>query len=703
MINTDKELTQKAIALLPLLNTAIKSVRLYPPTSLSVSGANEKLFQALSKLLDEEETIFFTESEKSLLICGKALLQKDQEKFLTLALLNILLGLGIRSISFRRGLEKSELGHFIGLLAGNPDNIQNEGGLIKMMSDLNIIHASVDEKVYVAMDKGHQVLASIDKTDDQVTRFFMLNQPDMDPGSPQFREMIKNPDAISRAFETGLSKILEQKVNMTSVQFYENLDNLLSLVDNIAEGLDGEGKTALSRQIGQAMIDMDWNVSEQMTHRNIQHLLGGQLARYLTEELTQSKLDAAGGESRKEAPKNRLLQIAEKFGIKLQDSKTLFDEALMSYLPQIVEQLVAQRHQEAMENLLERLAANLQSANTDVRIRAARNLADILERLPGEVRNKVVEKLSGQIISWIKNETVFSEEYQRMCVILKNVTQDAISQKHFFEALKYLHAFNAVAEGNGEKTGAAKKLVTDLLSQLAAPGNMDILLREINTQESEIKHDASLVMAALGTNAVEDLLDQLLSNTDSDERVRIMHLIASQKGKALPLLSARIEKDAPWFYLRNLAYIMGQIGNEESAQVLAPLLMHDNDKLRLEALKSISKTGGNQRAAILLAALPGANEEFKPSIVEALGQSKSVEAVPVLIDLLKSKPLIASAARTALEEKICIALGAIGSADAIRPLTDITSSTSFLNLRSYSDKVKAAAATSLRAIKRKTA
>ena len=100
-------------------------------------------------------------------------------------------------------------------------------------------------------------------------------------------------------------------------------------------------------------------------------------------------------------------------------------------------------------------------------------------------------------------------------------------------------------------------------------------------------------------------------------------------------------------------------------------------------------------------AYPLVEEEFKPVIIEVIGQSKAADAVPFLMDLLKDKPLIASVTRTTLEEKICTALGAIGSPDAIDLLSNITATKSFLGLRAYPEKVKAAAARALISIQTK--
>jgi HEAT repeat protein len=56
-----------------------------------------------------------------------------------------------------------------------------------------------------------------------------------------------------------------------------------------------------------------------------------------------------------------------------------------------------------------------------------------------------------------------------------------------------------------------------------------------------------------------------------------------------------------------------------------------------------------------------------------------------------------------MEEKICVALGAIGSPEAINDLSEIAESRSFLRIRAYPEKVKAAAARALASIRKKQA
>ena len=703
----DKDVLTRSLDALALLNTAVKIARLYPIASASVSTAIEKLYLALTDLIAKDGQIVFAESEKALLIDGQSLTQKDQEKPHTLSLINILLNFGLSSVTFCRGLEKDELERLVVLLSRGTESVLADGGLAVQLANQKILHVLLDQKVYVAIDKDRQILAGLDTAGDRITNLFAIAHPDMNPASPEFREMAANPEALADAFKTGLTKIMAQKDTMTSVQLSDSLSSMLSLVDKIAVGLDDQNRSLLSERVGQAMLAADPVMTEQMTTQHMESLLGGLLLQYLMAELTRGKMGVAGSgwneasaDNTQNGAKGRLLQVAEKFSLRLQDTRTLLNDELMSVLPKIIEQLIAQKEQGVMDNLLEHLAANLMNDNVDVRLSAARSLVDIIEHLPAERKNEVIQKLSLPLIAWLRYETAFSPEYQKLSTGMKKAAQDLLSQRQVSEAVKYVVGFRAVAD-DAEKTETISEIARNAISETASPANIDILLNEIDSPDKQIREDIGQLFMALGNTAVEYLLDELKTKTDSAERVRIMHLIGSAREKALPLLIKRILKEAPWFYLRNVAYLLGQIGNEDSARALVPLLSHENDKLRHEALKSIYRTGGSKRGRILLDALSLADEDSKSSIVDALGQAKTVDAVPVLIELLKNRPLITTTARTTLEERICMALGAIGSPDAIAMLSEIASTKTFLKLRTYPEKVKAAATRSLAILKRR--
>ena len=102
-----------------------------------------------------------------------------------------------------------------------------------------------------------------------------------------------------------------------------------------------------------------------------------------------------------------------------------------------------------------------------------------------------------------------------------------------------------------------------------------------------------------------------------------------------------------------------------------------------------------------MSVLPQVDDQFKRNIIETLGNAKCVDAVPELLNMLKTRSTIAPSLRADLEEKICIALGAIGSPEAIPALSEIAESKSFLRIGTYPKKVKIAAGMALISIRKK--
>jgi HEAT repeat protein len=150
-----------------------------------------------------------------------------------------------------------------------------------------------------------------------------------------------------------------------------------------------------------------------------------------------------------------------------------------------------------------------------------------------------------------------------------------------------------------------------------------------------------------------------------------------------------------------MAYILGRIGNEASADILRPLLLHKDKRVRTEALKSILSTGGNKKGPLLLSVIYQVEPDFKLTIIETLGKIKCVEAVTDLLYMLKSKSTMAKDAQISLQDKICNALEAIGSPEAIPALSEIADSKSFLGIQSsYPKEITHAAKRALVYIKK---
>ena len=323
-----------------------------------------------------------------------------------------------------------------------------------------------------------------------------------------------------------------------------------------------------------------------------------------------------------------------------------------------------------------------------------------IESIPSEEKMDMLRKLSIQSAEWIEKEDAVTPEYKELCRRLEALLQEFISNGFFAEAMPIINVFSKIYNGTLKKDDDIKEISLKVLRNLASTNNFNILFKEINTNEHDKKNEASQIFAWFGSLVIDKLLDSLKKDSDSKTRISIIHVIEEMGPAAIPAVKASINMNTPWYYLRNMAYLLGRIGNESSVDVLKPLLLHKEKRVGKEAFKSIVQTGGNMRGPMLLSMLFLVDQELRVDIIEALGKLKCKEAVTDLHNILKSNSTIAKN-DISVPQKICNALGAIGSPEAIKVLTAIAESKSILGIGSYSKEVKYAAERTLAYIKRK--
>ena len=328
-------------------------------------------------------------------------------------------------------------------------------------------------------------------------------------------------------------------------------------------------------------------------------------------------------------------------------------------------------------------------------------LEGAIESVPSEEKREMMKRLSGRVSDWIEKQTIASPEYKEICKNLHTLLQDLISNGFFAEAKPIVDTFSKINTGILKKDKAIREAALEVLRTLASENNINLLFKEIHISEKNKTTEAFQILAGLGDVVIFKLLNNLREATESKERIAILHVIEEMGPQALPTIRASINLNAPWYFLRNMAYIIGRIGNETSADILPSLLLHKDKRVRKEALKSLGQTGGNKRGSILLTVLPQAEPELRVNIIEMLGKIRYADAVALLREMLKNKSLGAKDDLVSLQEKICNTLGAIGSQEAVKTLTEIAEAKSILGIGAYPKEVKYAAERALAYIKKR--
>ncbi|OPX41442.1 MAG: hypothetical protein B1H13_02085 [Desulfobacteraceae bacterium 4484_190.3] len=743
----ESKIQEKAVEAIIIMNAAITNLRIYPPASAMINNTVDRAYKVFLAILEDEESVIFAESEKNILVCGQLLDQKDQGRPQVIAFLKLLLDFGIKSVTFERGMDRSELLTFLEIMKEKPENVEKEGGMQKVAENKKMPHIILDQKVYVATDKDRQILSGLDIKDEEIIKYLVGDDATSDVSMEKIKELARDPERISRIIQTGMKHATVAKGIVPDSEVSENVILMVRALDKIADRVD---KEKISSQVAKTIAGMDIEVISAVLIQGIDELIRDgvfdQIANEIDDETFEaivanikhisdrisagdekyiysniesarrayrSMMNSDKGQRKKDEIEKRIAgeeKEEEKKIVQLKDTVShilkgekeyFFDERMMQSLSGITKQLFVKKKNETCEDIIDKFSGGLFSENAEVRAQASEALSRIIGSLTVEQRTVMVSRISGRLVDWIKIETTVTPAYKKICDELKNLAQTMIIGRQFAECRHILDVFNMIHSGKVEKIKEIQDISGDVLREIATEEILDILFDEFETNKQNGLGDAGFNLSRLGTAPLNRLLKILLESPDSAERVRILKIVSEIGHVAIPVLTERIKEDEPWYFIRNLVYLIGKVGGKDQAKLLEPFLVSQYPKVREETLKSIYCIGEEYRTNIFLSALSIADNQMKIGIVDMLGSMRDTNSVRPLLKLLESKPLITSKVRNKLEEKICVALGNIGSQEAIPTLMAISRRRDLLGVKRYSPKVKIAAGKALAAIRRK--
>jgi HEAT repeat protein len=726
---------EKAVETLVIMNSAIVNLRLYPPTNAMIAKSVDKLYETFMALFEDEKSILFAESDRNLLLSGEPLSQKHLGKPQVAVFLMLMLNWGIKSLTFEKGLEKSELISFLQTMSTKPDEVKQKGGLEQIIAEGKMPHILINQKIYIAKDQDQQIVASLEIKDEDIVKYITSEVPDAMLDSQKLKELAKDPDWVARIFQSGMQSINDGTI--PAAKLSEGMLHMLSTLDKLTEHADRE---KISQLIAAYIADMDAELIAITLSQNIEHILDNRLFDDIMKKMSWDTFEKvyatiqhmADGitiedkgahdhrtdaiqhtyrhvmssekgivlrtqiqekQAREEEEKRKRINDLRKTGstiIHTLDAGNA-DESIIKSSPGTVQELFAEEENETAAAIIERLGNTLLTNDVRARTNASEALATILKNLSAEGKMAIWPSLTGQLINWLTIETTYTPALKSIISHLVELAQGWIRNKKFTECEPLVNVFRLIFSRQIEKNEEIQSAASAALKEIASEEIVDILMEEIRADKDNLNKEPARIQTMLGEFALYRFLEILHNSDDSSERVLVLNLIAEMGPGAAQIIIDRIDPHAPWYYLRNLLRLLGRIGKEEHARVLEPLLFHEDQRVQREALKGISNIGGNARGKILLDALSKCDDLFKASVVATLGSLKYRKALHPLMDLFKAKLSAPEEVKVDLQEKICLALGNIGDKEALPFLTEISKQTGFLGFRSYNPAVKTAA------------
>ena len=143
---------EKAVETLFIMKRAVVHLHMYPPSHPLVINTIDKIYESLMDIFEKEDSVIFAESERNLIIFGKLISQKYRGNPYIAIFLMLMINWRIKSITFMRGLEKSEILPFLEILAKTPDEVKMKGELERFIAERKMPHILFNQKIYTAKD-----------------------------------------------------------------------------------------------------------------------------------------------------------------------------------------------------------------------------------------------------------------------------------------------------------------------------------------------------------------------------------------------------------------------------------------------------------------------------------------------------------------------------------------------------------------------
>ena len=206
--------------------------------------------------------------------------------------------------------------------------------------------------------------------------------------------------------------------------------------------------------------------------------------------------------------------------------------------------------------------------------------------------------------------------------------------------------------------------------------------------------DVNAYLMLLQKNSIKPLI-KLLGELKNSKARRVFCDALSEIGKnGIELFTPFID-DRRWYLVRNITYILGRIGKEQSLPYIQKVFNHEENRVRREAVQALGLIGGPKAIGLLVRALTDNDVRIRCMAAINLGKVGKKAGLIPLLEVVQSKDFYK---REPAEIKAFFnAIGMVGSNEAIPVLQQLLERKSWFG-RGKTDEIRMGAANALATI-----
>jgi len=282
------------------------------------------------------------------------------------------------------------------------------------------------------------------------------------------------------------------------------------------------------------------------------------------------------------------------------------------------------------------------------------------------------------------------EPYQNVITVLGKILDGLLALGEFQKAsdlLKRVYIALKTYELKDWQAEFIQKLILDAgeAVRIERIGNV------LETEEGVRLEEVSGYLTLLQKNAIKPLV-KLLGELKNSKTRRVVCDALSEIGKNAIDLFVPFMDDRRWYLVRNITYILGRIGKEQSLPHIQKAFEHPEVRVRREAVQAMGLIGGQKALSFLIKALSDPDVRIRAMAAINLGKVGKKAGLVPLLEVVQSKDF---SKKEAVEIKAFFdGIGMVGSSEAVPVLQQLLEKKGWFG-RGKSDEMRIGAANAL--------
>jgi len=178
--------------------------------------------------------------------------------------------------------------------------------------------------------------------------------------------------------------------------------------------------------------------------------------------------------------------------------------------------------------------------------------------------------------------------------------------------------------------------IQKIIVNAGEPTQIERIGRVLEKEENIPLDAVSGYLMFLQQNSIKPLIN-LLGGLKNSKTRRVICDALSEIGKnAIDSITPFID-DRRWFLVRNITYILGRIGKEQSLPYLQKAFNHEEVRVRREVVQALGLIGGSKAVAMLVRALSDGDVRIRATAAINLGRIGKSAGLGPLLEVVQSK------------------------------------------------------------------